>query len=62
MNDPLERAVQDAAEFGAPPKLWHIGQDAAVDFGPGPNPFDHLQVTAWVDSFDAADVASGRCE
>ncbi|MCV7150684.1 hypothetical protein [Mycolicibacterium pyrenivorans] len=60
--DALEHAVRDAAEFGAPPKTFHVGPDAAVNFGTGPNPFDHMQVTAWVDSFDTADVAAGRSE
>lgn len=62
MHDQLTEAVERAAEFGAPPKTFHVGPHAAVEFGTGPNPFDHMQVTAWVDSFDAADVAAGRSE
>lgn len=62
MQNQLERAVLNAAEFGAPAKTFQVGSDAAIDFGTGPNPFDHMQVTAWVDSFDAADVAAGRSE
>ncbi len=62
MHDQLTEAVERAAIDGAPPKTFHVGQDATVDFGTGPNLFDHMQVTAWVDSFDAADVGLGRCE
>lgn len=58
----LERAIRDAAEFGAPAKTFHVGPDASVEYGSGINPFDGMQVTAWVDSFDAADVMAGRSE
>jgi hypothetical protein len=57
MQDPLEQAVRDAAEFGgAPAKRFHVGPDAAVDFGSGRNPFDGATFTAW------DDVATGRSE
>ncbi|ORB67684.1 hypothetical protein [Mycolicibacterium tusciae] len=62
MHDQLERAVLAAAEGGAPPKTWEAGSQAAVEFGTGRNPFDGAQVTAWIDSFDAAAVAAGRSE
>ncbi|MGY4869788.1 hypothetical protein [Mycolicibacterium elephantis] len=62
MTDPIAEAAARAAVDGAPPKLFQVGPNADVDFGTGPNPFDHMQVTAWVDSFDAADVAAGRSE
>ncbi|MFA5707390.1 hypothetical protein [Mycolicibacterium sp.] len=63
MHDQLEQAILAAAESGAPPKVFHVGPDAAVDFGTGNgHPFDGVTLTAWVDSFDAADVATGRSE
>lgn len=62
MHDQLTEAVERAAIDGAPPKTFHVGPDAAVEFGTGVNPFDHMQVTAWVDSFDDTDAAAGRSE
>lgn len=62
MHDQLAEAVERAAIDGAPPKTFRVGPDAAVEFGIGPNPFDHMQVTAWIDSFDPADVAASRGE
>lgn len=47
MQDQLERAVLDAAEFGAPAKTFQVGPDAAMDFGNGANPFEHMTVTHW---------------
>ena len=58
----MERAIVAAAEYGgAPPRVWNVDRDATVEFGTG-HPFDQMQLTAWVDSFDVADVAAGRCE
>jgi len=38
----------EAAEFGgAPPKVWNVGEDAAVDFGTGRNPFENATFTHW---------------
>ena len=28
MQDAIAEAAERAAEFGAPPKLWHVGPDA----------------------------------
>jgi hypothetical protein len=50
MNDPIaEAAVIQAAEHGAPPKVFHVGPDAAVDFGSGSDrhPFDGITITHW---------------
>lgn len=47
MHDQLERAVLDAAEFGAPAKTFEVGPDAAVDFGDGRCPFEHMTITHW---------------
>lgn len=47
MNDPIAEAIERAAEFGSPPKGWHVGPDAAVNFGTGHNPFDGMTVTHW---------------
>lgn len=47
MTDQLKRATRGAAEFGAPPKTFHVGPDAAVDFGTGDNPFDGATFTHW---------------
>ena len=47
MHDQLERAVLAAAEGGAPAKTFHVGPDAAVEFGPGPNPFENMTITHW---------------
>uniref|UniRef100_A0AB39U1X3 Uncharacterized protein n=1 Tax=Mycolicibacterium phage Alyssa1 TaxID=3240801 RepID=A0AB39U1X3_9CAUD len=47
MQDLLEQAIRDAAEFGAPPKTFDLGADAAVDFGTGRNPFDGATFTHW---------------
>jgi hypothetical protein len=47
MQNPLEQAITDAAEFGAPPKTFHVGLDAAVDFGIGRDPFDGATFTHW---------------
>ncbi|MBB2992146.1 hypothetical protein FHR72_003642 [Mycolicibacterium iranicum] len=58
MYDQLEQAILTAAEGGAPPKTFHVGPDAAVDFSSGGHPFDGLQITAW----EHADVAAGRSE
>lgn len=49
MEDPIAEAVERAAEFGAPPKTFYVGPDAAVEFGTGPNPFDGMTVTHWTD-------------
>ncbi|WP_236723112.1 hypothetical protein, partial [Mycobacterium avium] len=49
----LGQAVLDVAERSArgdyvPPKIWHVGEDAAVDFGTGNgHPFDGLTITHW---------------
>jgi hypothetical protein len=45
--DTLTEAIANAAQHGAPPKVWHVGTDAAVDFGTGRNPFDGIQLTHW---------------
>jgi len=47
MQDQLEQAIRDAAEFGAPPKTFEVGEDAAVEFGAGRDPFDGMQITHW---------------
>lgn len=47
MQDRLSKAVEAAVRHGAPPKVWHVGPDAAVDFGAGRNPFDGMQLTHW---------------
>lgn len=47
MYDPIAEAALEAAENSAPPKLWHVGPDAAVEFGNGPNPFDGMVLAAW---------------
>lgn len=47
MHDQLIEAIKRAAEFGAPPKTFHVGPDTAVEFGTGPNPFDGATVTSW---------------
>lgn len=54
----LEQAALAAAEGGAPARTYEVGPDAAVEFGTGRNPFDGMVLSAW----DAADVATGRCE
>lgn len=46
-DDQLTEAVERAAEFGAPAKVWHVGPDVAVDYGPGRHPFDGMTVTHW---------------
>lgn len=54
----LEQAAIVAAEIGgAPPKTFRAGPNA--DSATGCTPFDHLQLTGWVDS---CDVMTGRCE
>jgi hypothetical protein len=58
MHDPLEKAIRDAAEFGAPPKTFHVGPDATVEFGTGHNPFDGATFTAW----ELPDIVAGRSE
>jgi hypothetical protein len=50
MHDQLEQAILDAAERGSPPKVWHVGPDAAVEFGTGRNPFDGLVLAWWQDN------------
>ena len=47
MIDPIAEAVERAAIDGAPPKVWHVGPDAEVEFGNGPQPFEHMSVTHW---------------
>lgn len=48
MHDPLADAIQRAAEFGAPPKTFNVGPDAAVDFGTNAhNSFDGATFTHW---------------
>ena len=47
MQDQLTEAVERAAEFGAPPKMFHAGPDATVEFGTGRNPFDRMTITHW---------------
>ena len=61
-HDPIAEAAERAAEYGAPPRTFHVGPDAAVNLGTGGNPFDGMTVTAWIDSFDSFDVAAGRSE
>lgn len=46
MHD-LERAALAAAEGGAPAKTYEVGPDAAVEFGTGPNAFEHMTITHW---------------
>ena len=48
MHDQLTEAIERAAEFGAPAKTFHVGPEAALDFGPGRDPFDGMTVTSWV--------------
>lgn len=47
MHDPIAEAVVRAAEHGAPAKTYEVGPNAAVEFGTGPNPFEHMTVTHW---------------
>lgn len=47
MNDPIADAAERAAGHHAPPKVWHAGLDAAVEFGTGRNPFDGATFTHW---------------
>ncbi|MGE2737350.1 hypothetical protein [Mycolicibacterium vaccae] len=48
MTDRLTEAVKRAAEFGAPPKLWQVGPDAAVALGVDTGePFDGITITHW---------------
>jgi hypothetical protein len=47
MHDQLAQAIRDAAERGAPPKVWHVGPDAYVEFGDGRNPCDGPTFTHW---------------
>lgn len=58
MTNALEQAALDAAEHGAPPKVWDMPETAAVEFATGRNPFDGATFTAW----DHSDVAAGRSE
>ena len=46
-QDELAEAALRAAEYGAPPRTYHVGPDAAVAFGTGRNPFDGMTVTSW---------------
>jgi hypothetical protein len=47
--NPLEQAVLAAAEdsIATPPKTFHVGPEAAVDFGADRNPFDGATFTHW---------------
>uniref|UniRef100_A0AB39U1X9 Uncharacterized protein n=8 Tax=unclassified Caudoviricetes TaxID=2788787 RepID=A0AB39U1X9_9CAUD len=47
MQDPIAEAAARAAEYGAPPRTFHVGPDADVDFGNGHNPFDGMVLTHW---------------
>jgi hypothetical protein len=47
MQDQLTEAAVRAADHGAPDKAWHVGPDAAVDYGTGCNPFDGITITHW---------------
>lgn len=49
MQDQLAEAVERAARYGAPPKTFHVGPDAAVAFGTEADPFDGLTLTHWSD-------------
>ncbi|MFF0541742.1 hypothetical protein [Prescottella sp. R16] len=48
--DALTEAVVRAAEHGAPPRTFHVGPDAVVDFGTGrSHPYDDLTITHWTE-------------
>jgi hypothetical protein len=50
MQDQLERAIRDAAEFGAPAKTWLVPETAEVEFGTGRNPFANSTFVWWQDN------------
>ncbi len=48
----LEQAIEQAAEFGGPERIWSVPEGADIRPGSGASIYDGMTITAWVDSFD----------
>ena len=56
MQDQIAEAAVRAATEGAPAKVFDLGENFAVDFGTGRNPFDGSTFTVWTE------ITAGRNE
>ncbi|GAB7068865.1 hypothetical protein H7J06_05460 [Mycobacterium hodleri] len=59
MEDPIAEASIEAAEHGAPPKVWHAGPEAVIQLADGNG---HLLTGATVTAWELPDVMTGRSE
>jgi hypothetical protein len=46
-RDPLAEAIYRAAEYGSPPAIFHVPEDATITPGPLPGPMVEGMVISW---------------